>query len=157
MADDAARTLFHPFETGLLPMPAAGARILVIGPGPDFSPPRGFDADLVLVQGFRPSYNALAARGFTVLPEPDRRERFDAALILLGRHRGENDERLHRAALAVRPGGLVVVAGAKTNGADSLRKRLAAAFPGLGHAAKHHGLALWFDRPDDRAVDTLLT
>ncbi len=157
MADDATRTLFHPFETGLLPMPAAGARVLVVGPGPDFGAPQGFDADLVLVQGFRPHFNALAARGFAVLPDLDPRDRFDAALVLLGRHRGENDDRLFRAARAVRPGGLVVVAGAKTSGADALRRRLAASFPGLGHAAKHHGLALWFDRPDDRAVDTLLT
>ena len=58
---NALKTLFHPFEAG----PAAHAgrrrRVLFLGAEPGFRLPDGFDADLSLVQGFRPDFLALQA------------------------------------------------------------------------------------------------
>ena len=43
MSRDALKTLFHPFEAGMLPMPAAGGRVLFLGAEPGFRLPDGFD------------------------------------------------------------------------------------------------------------------
>ena len=54
MARDALKTLFHPFESGVVPLPEKGAGLLYLGAEPGFRLPEGFDAILCLVQGFRP-------------------------------------------------------------------------------------------------------
>ncbi len=152
MTESAWQTLFHPFEAGWLDMPAAGERWLFVGAVPGFRLPDGFAAGLTIVQGFRPWFNALAAAGFEVVPQPgEARGPFDGALVMLGRHRGENEMHLRDAALAVKPDGPVIAAGTKNDGAASFAKRLAQILPGVEHAAKHHGTVLWFARPDDEA------
>src|SRR4051812_15629094 len=124
MISNALKTLFHPFEAGLLPVPAAGARVLFLGAEPGFRLPDGFDADLSMVQGFRPYFRALDRTGQAVTPRPEGNE-FDAALVLVGRHRGQNEMRIADAIERVALGGLIVVAGNKEDGIDSLRKRMA--------------------------------
>src|SRR5690606_1789603 len=47
-----------------------------------------------------------------------------------------------------RPGGWVVVAGSKTDGAASLRKRVAGLVPVEDHASKNHGVVFWLARPE---------
>lgn len=115
-------TLFHPFETGALEMPLAGNRVLFLGAEPGFRLPEGFAANLSLVQGFRPWFRALAGR-YHVTPQPEG-ENFDAALVLCGRHRGENELRIAEAVERTKAGGLILVAGGKDDGIASLRKRL---------------------------------
>ena len=123
MISNALKTLLHPFETGLLPMPAAGARVLFLGARPGFRVPDGFDADLSPVQGFRPDFLALQREGFAASPEPQG-DGYDLALVLAGRHRGENELCLAEAIARVKPDGLIVIAGDKTDGVASLRQRL---------------------------------
>lgn len=146
----AAATLFHPFASGLLPVPDAQARILLIGAEPDLALPDGFEAELFLVQGFRPFFLPLAKAGWQVAPQASG-EDYDAALVLLSRHRGESEARLAEALARVEPGGLVVLAGAKTDGVDALRRRIAGICDVEGYAAKHHGTAFWLRRPIDPA------
>lgn len=144
MTRDAA-PLFHPFETGALDIPAAGSRAIFLGARADLRRPTGFDAELHCVQGFRPEFLKLQRAGLSVSPEPAG-ENYDIALIVASRHRGENELRLAEAIVRIRPGGLVVMAGGKTDGTSSLRKRLAQDIGVEGHLSKNHGEAFWLQR-----------
>ncbi len=144
MPDDAQKTLFHPFEAGILDMPDEKTRLLVLGAPDRLRLPAGFGGRVQAVQGYRPAYLALKQSGFAVSPQPDG-EDYDLALVFVGRHRGQNEAWLAEAAQRVRAGGLVIAAGGKKEGADSLRKRTAGIVPLGGHLSKHHGVVFWFD------------
>ncbi|MEI8698779.1 MAG: class I SAM-dependent methyltransferase [Mesorhizobium sp.] len=151
MSAEPLKTLFHPFEAEAVAMPRKGERVLFLGAEPGFRLPEGFDATLHLVQGFRPHFRALQGAGFTVTPHLEG-EGFDAALVLAGRHRGQNELRIAEAIERVRPGGLIAVAGGKDDGIASLRKRIGELVTLDGHMPKHHGIAFWFHRPADAAA-----
>ncbi|QPC86530.1 methyltransferase [Mesorhizobium sp. NBSH29] len=148
MSNDALKTLFHPFETGDLPLPETGARILFLGAEAGFLVPEGFVAELSCVQGFRPAFLALQSSGLKVAPQIEGDD-FDSALILCNRHRGENENRIADALEKVRPGGTILVAGGKEEGIASLRKRVAGLTPLDGNLAKYHGGVFWFRRDGD--------
>ncbi|RWL43386.1 MAG: class I SAM-dependent methyltransferase [Mesorhizobium sp.] len=154
MAAEPLKTLFYPFEAEALPLPRKDARVLFLGAEPGFRLPVGFDAALHLVQGFRPHFRALQASGYTVTPRVEG-SGFDMALVLAGRHRGQNELRIAEALERVAPGGLIAVAGGKDDGIDSLRKRINALAPLEGHLPKHHGVAFWFRRAGTEAAATL--
>lgn len=139
-------TLFHPFVSGILPLPEKGTRTLFLGAQPPLHLPPGFSPP-ALVQGFRPAFLDLARSGHTVTPTPEGKA-FDTALVAFSRHRGENMARLHEALSRLRVGGLLVAGGSKTEGADSLRKAVAKLLPLEDHAAKHHGTVFWLRRPE---------
>ncbi|GLQ80015.1 methyltransferase [Mesorhizobium huakuii] len=155
MSAEALKTLFHPFEAEALSLPRKDERILFLGAEPGLRVPPGFEATLHLVQGFRPHFRALQAAGFAVTPRTEG-DGFDAALVLAGRHRGQNELRIAEALERVAPGGLVVVAGGKDDGIASLRKRVDELVPLNGHMPKYHGIAFWLRRPADmQAAATL--
>ncbi|TRC83766.1 class I SAM-dependent methyltransferase [Mesorhizobium sp. WSM4310] len=155
MSAEALKTLFHPFEAEALALPRKGERILFLGAEPGLRVPSGFEATLHLVQGFRPYFRALQAAGFSVTPQTEG-DGFDAALVLAGRHRGQNELRIAEALKRVASGGLVVVAGGKDDGIASLRKRVDELVPLDGHMPKYHGIAFWLRRPVDmQAAATL--
>lgn len=107
-------------------------------------------SNTTFVQGFRPHYLRLAAAGCNVLPVlPD--DSYDAALIRLGRHRGQNEDWIASALRRLKQGGLLVAAGARTEGAASLRKRIAKIAPGVAHAAMNHGEVFWLAAPASAA------
>ena len=156
MTDDSFKTLFHPFETGDLPVPPKGKRVLFVGAESGLRLPEGFAADLTLVQPFRPSFRALEAMGFEISPRAEGSE-YDAAFILCGRHRRRNEAWVADALARVKAGGLILLAGSRVNGIDSLRRKVAAMLPLAGSLAKYHGTAFWFPRPDNAAgVATML-
>lgn len=146
MTDDALKTLSHPFEAGILEVP--GRRALFLGARAGLRLPRSLDVALLVVQGFRPDVLALEKAGCAVKPRAEG-EAFDLALVLLGRHRGQNEAFLREAFARTREGGLVAAAGGKADGADSLRRRFAGVLAPAGHLPKHHGVVFWFDRPSD--------
>jgi 16S rRNA (guanine1207-N2)-methyltransferase len=152
MSQDSIQTLFHPFEAEYLDLPSAEDRCLVLGAGRDFRTPVAFSPKITMVQGFRPEYLALQKRGLDVIPEPEG-EDFALALIIAGRHRAQNEFWLAQAGKRVRSGGLIVMAGGKTDGVASLRKRLEKSFPLGGHLSKNHGIVFWFTR--DTAAEVL--
>lgn len=115
-------TLFHPFESGALAAPEAG-RFLFLGAEPGFRLPDGFGAELHFVQGFRPHFRALELAGHKVTPTSEGNG-FDGALVLAGRHRGQNEAWIVEAIERVAPDGLIVVAGSNDDGIASLRKRM---------------------------------
>lgn len=148
MMRDAVKTLFHPFDTDILTPPASGERVLFLGAETGYTLPEGFAAEIEAVQAFRPLYNALQKRGVDAQPEISGTD-FDMALILMTRHKGQNENFVAEALSRLKPGGRVVLAGSKEDGVQSLRKRL----NGLGleteHLAKYHAQAFWFARPQD--------
>lgn len=145
MTPEPLKTLFHPFDSGILPLPGARQRVLFLGAEPGFRLPEGFAADLSLVQGLRPSFRALANAGYRVSPRGEG-EDYATTLVLAGRHRGQNELRIAEAIERTAPGGLIVVAGSKDDGIASLRKRLAGLAEIDGALPKYHGLAFWFHR-----------
>lgn len=145
MTRDAPAPLFYPFETGDLAMPSADARAIWFGAAPGMRPPGDFCAALDWVQGFRPDYLLLQRAGLKVSPTASG-EGYDLALLLAGRHRGQNEAWLAEAIERTRMGGIVLCAGGKTDGVTSLRKRLAKEGLVAGHLAKNHGEVLWLER-----------
>lgn len=140
-------TLFYPFENGALVAPSHG-RFLFLGAEPGYRPPEGFGAELHLVQGFRPHFRTLEAAGETVSPLPEG-SGYDGALVLAGRHRGENEDWIADAVERVVPGGLILVAGSNDDGIGSLRKRMAKLAGIEDSIPKYHGVAFWLRRPDE--------
>ncbi|WP_421914582.1 class I SAM-dependent methyltransferase [Mesorhizobium sp.] len=155
MLDEATKTLFHPFEAEAISMPGREGRALFLGAEPGFRLPDGFEAELHIVQGFRPYFRALQASGRVVTPQGEGNG-FDVALALAGRHRGQNELRVAEALERVAPGGLIVVAGGKDEGIASLRKRLGELVALDGHMPKYHGTAFWFRRPADAVAAATL-
>lgn len=146
MAAESLRTLFHPFEASVLDAPGKGGSVLFLGAEPGFRLPPSFAASLHCVQGFRPHYLALRKAGWAVLPRAEGTGH-EAALVLAGRHRGQNELRIAEALERVAPGGLILVAGGRDDGIASLRKRIGALTAVEGALPKYHGMAFWLRRP----------
>jgi len=145
--NEALPTLLFPFERGILDAPGEGERVLVLGAAAGFSMPAESRAEVTAVQDFRPDYLALKKAGFHTVAEAEG-EAYDWALLLLGRHRRENELRLAEALTRVKPGGLIVAAGTKKDGTPSTAKRLAEIAPITDQMSKHHGIVFWLSRPD---------
>jgi 16S rRNA (guanine1207-N2)-methyltransferase len=148
MTRDALKTLFHPFVTDAVPMPGEGERVLFLGAEAGNARPEGFDAEITFVQPFRPLFRPLRENAF---PEPEG-EDYDAALVLCGKHRGDNENRIAEALARVKIGGLIVVAGGKEDGIQSIRTTLLKLGIILDYAPKYHGVAIWFGRPEDASA-----
>lgn len=148
---DATKTLLHPFENGVLDFPEGG-RVLALNALEPLL--RSLDAPSVdAVQDFRPEFLKLIDARCHVTPEIEGVS-YAMALVLCGRHRRLNEHLILQANERTATGGLVVVAGLKTDGAHSLRKRVKDRFEIEGQAAKHHGIVFWF-RADGRPAPTL--
>lgn len=143
-------TLTYPLHAAAMEWPAKGASILCVGCSEPLSEIDHSDCQITYVQGFRPQYLALAESGCRVstsFPPPDSH---DLAFVRLGRHRRQNEAWIGEALRCVCPGGAIIAAGGKTDGAASLRKRIASTGADLSHAAKNHGVVFWMTVGDDR-------
>ena len=129
-------------DQGGLVLPAGGP-ILVLHPraGADLGAlPRD---RALLVQPFRPDHDFLVASGFSnvswTVPES---HRFYAALVCLPR-----SKQLARALIALaaaQTDGVVIVDGAKTDGADGLLRQVSGRVALDGSLSKAHGRIFWF-------------
>ncbi|MCO6184789.1 class I SAM-dependent methyltransferase [Rhizobium sp. L1K21] len=151
MARNALKTLFHPFDAEVVPMPAAGQRFIFVGAEAGNALPEGFAAELTGIQPFRPLFRALERQsGMVTRPDFGAEDTgFDGALILVGKHKGENENRIAQALERTTPGALIVAAGGKEDGIQALRKRLFKLGLDCEHMPKFHGQALWFQRPEE--------
>lgn len=123
-------------ESGLVAWPADGS-VAVFGAraGDDLG---GLPPDRTLVvQGFRPDHDALAARGWRVAVEAGAGHA--AALVCLPRARELARARIAQAAGAVTPGGPVAVDGQKSDGVEAVWRDLRARRPVSEALAKAHG------------------
>lgn len=151
MSQESLKTLFHPFASGVLEQPEEGARYLFLGAEAGFAKPAGFSATLSCVQGFRGEFLKLQAAHLDPKPQAEG-EDFDGALILFGKHRGENEARVAEALSRVKPGGQIVIGGGKEDGVQPMRKRLFGLGLEVEHMPKYHGVALWFNAPADASA-----
>ncbi|QFY61926.1 class I SAM-dependent methyltransferase [Rhizobium grahamii] len=148
MSSETLKTLFHPFVSGTVEAPGEGERVLFLGAEAGFALPEGFAASLNAVQGFRSLYRQLLSQRIETTPEIEG-EDYDAALVLCNKHKGENEANIAAALQRVKVGGLIVIAGGKEDGIQSLRKRMEGFGLEIEHMPKYHGVALWFGRPAD--------
>lgn len=131
-------------ETRALALPASGT-ILVLRAAP--SPfleliPRD---RLRCEQSFRPLYDALAAHGHAVSVRATGPAA--AVVVNLTRSRAENLGNVARGLEALAGAGLLVVAGSKGDGVDSLARQVGKAIPLEGSFVKAHGRVFWLQRP----------
>lgn len=145
MSRDALKTLFHPFVTEAVPIPGEGQRVIFLGAEAGQALPEGFAAEITAVQSFRPLFRALRAGA---VPEAQG-DAYDVALVLCGKHRGENENRIAEALKRVAAGGLIVIAGGKEDGIQPLRNMLLKLGLQIDYTPKYHGVAIWFARPQD--------
>ena len=148
MSNGALQTLFLPFEDEILPVPDKGASWLFLGAEADSGIADEWKTILTCLQPFKPDYIALQKLGFDVIPRLLGDERFDGALVLIGKHRGRNENWLAQALDQVKPGGQIVVSGDKKLGVDSFRKTVEAIAPVEDRLSKNHAVAFWFTRPE---------
>nr|CAD6428872.1 class I SAM-dependent methyltransferase [Rhizobium sp. Q54] len=151
MSRDALKTLFHPFATGAVPVPLAGERVLFLGAEAGQGFPEGFAASVTAVQPFRPMFRFL---GEGALPEAEG-DGYDMALVLCGKHRAENENRVAEALERVKAGGMIVIAGGKEDGIQPLRNTLLKLGLPLDYTPKYHGVAIWLARPQDAGAAIL--
>ncbi len=71
------------------------------------------------------------------------------ALVLCDKFKGGNEARVAEALRRTKPGAMIVLAGAKEDGIEALRKRVAKLGVACDHMPKYHGQAVWFVRPDN--------
>ncbi len=146
MASGALQTLFLPFEDEILPLPDKGATWLFLGAEADRHIATEWQGVLTCLQPFKPDYLALQKAGFNAVPRLQGDECFDGALILIGKHKGRNENWLAQALNQVKPGGQIVVSGDKKLGVDSFRKTVESLAPVADRLSKHHAVAFWFTR-----------
>ncbi len=136
---------------GVLSLPETGD-ILVLRPRGDDSLAMLPKARMTVVQGFRPDYDAIAARGYAVFPTVPKPKRFAAALVCVPRAKAEA-QALIAEAVAAAPNGLIVVDGQKTDGIDSLLRDLRARVAVSDPVSKAHGKLFSFRAADDTFTD----
>ncbi|WP_337270646.1 class I SAM-dependent methyltransferase [Oryzifoliimicrobium ureilyticus] len=145
MSLDTLKTLFHPFASQTLDAPQEGERVLFLGAEAGFALPKDFTAELTAVQPLRPLYRQLAAQRIDVHPTLPGAS-YDMALVLCSKHRGANENNIATAIAATRDGGLIIIAGGKEDGIQSLRKRVEGMGLHVEHMPKYHGVVVWFQK-----------
>lgn len=147
MNDENWQILAYPFVAGHVDAPRPDSRVLCLNAAHTAALRGVLPAAVDFVQHQRTGYLELKAAGCHVHPRAQGTG-YDAALIATGRHRRQNEGWIAQAVRLVKPGGLIVVGGSKTDGAASLRKRLGALVRIDAHAAKFHGMSFWFRNPE---------
>ncbi|OYX44527.1 MAG: MFS transporter [Rhodobacterales bacterium 32-67-9] len=138
-------------------LPLSG-RVLVLVPGAGTDLSELPVERTVIVQGFRPDHDALAAGGWTVVATvAEAAGEFAAAVVFLPRARGAARALVAEAARRVAPGGAIWIDGQKTDGIDTLLKDIRARTAVSAPTAKAHGKIFRFDAgphfDDWRAAD----
>lgn len=133
-------------ETGALVLPAEGTVVVLR------AEPSAFltllAGRLLCEQGFRPTFDALARANHPVEPRLPADTRAAAVVVNLTRHRAESLGNVARALGMLSPGGLLVIAGSKTNGVDAFTRQVTRALPPAGTFVKAHGRVVWLERPE---------
>ncbi|RCS25037.1 class I SAM-dependent methyltransferase [Phyllobacterium salinisoli] len=155
MASAAQQTLFMPFENGILPPPAGRMRFLAAGIDADTALDDAWKKALTCLQPFRPEYLKLEKAGFDVVARLEGNARFDGGLMLLGKHRGRNEEWFAEMLSRVAPDGIIVVCGGNKLGIDGFRKWAGKIVAVEDRFSKNHAVVFWLRRPDDLPDDAI--
>lgn len=118
------------------------------------NPPANFELaqmhqDIQCVHTFLPVFRALEERGLAV--DTSAKGEFTSALVFCHRSKGATLNLLAKALDHVRPGGMIAVEGAKTDGVESIIKAMRQHFANMDSFSKAHGKVAWApfgERPD---------
>ncbi|MBB5700372.1 16S rRNA (guanine1207-N2)-methyltransferase [Ochrobactrum daejeonense] len=149
MMTPAQKTLFLPFDQGILDMPEEGQSFLACGLSADRLLEPEWKQALTCLQPWRPDWLALEKEGFRTVPRLAADGRFSGGLLVLGKHRGRNEAWFSELLARVEPGGWIVVSGDKKLGVDSFRKWVANITEISDRMSKNHAVAFWLQRPAD--------
>ena len=133
--------LLLPFQTGAIEPPSGPTLALHV------TEDAGLDsfAGLRVVQPIKQEHDRLARAGRDVVPALDTMVA-QTTLLRMTRSRGETRGLLAQAWMATEPGGLIVISGAKTDGADTMIKDLKKCGLAVETLAKAHGKVMWLTR-----------
>lgn len=133
---------------GMVPVATGHQRVLWFGLGDASAVPESFDtAQLKIVQPLQPDCDALLGAGLNAAPEVLPVDQAGLAIVSLPRARARAQLWIAQAARALSPGGLLLVDGAKTDGADTMFKACRGALADCESYTKAHGRVFW-GRPD---------
>lgn len=155
MITGAQNTLFLPFENETLALPSPTDKFLCFGIHADNTLAKDWKQALHCIQPLRPDWLALKKSGFEVSEQTDTSLTYSAGMLLLGKHRGRNEEYLSILLRQVRPGGLLIIAGDKKLGIDSFRKRCELIAPSIDRLSKNHAVVFWAPRPEAIELETI--
>lgn len=143
--DDALDALLLPFERGHLDLPAPGRGLFLRAEwGRALAPWRD---RLVCEQTFKPLADILAHKGFRLADDIEAEmAECDVALVRLTRDRRESRGLLTRAWRRLAANGILVAAGAKTEGAQSIERAVARLMPLAGVLPKHGCRVFWLGK-----------
>lgn len=127
-------------ENGALTLPEAG-QIAVYGAGADDDLRALPKERLEIIQGFKPDFDALEARGFQVAVAAN--GPYAAAIVMLDRSKAKTRMMIAEA-VAKTPNGLIIIDGLKTDGADGLYKECRKRLTVSEAFSKAHGKLFWF-------------
>lgn len=149
MMTPAQKTLFLPFDQGILDMPEQGQSFLACGLAADRLLEPEWKQALTCLQPWRPDWLALGREGFRTEPRLATDSRFSGGLLLLGKHRGRNEAWFAELLARVEPGGWIAVSGDKKLGIDSFRKWVGNIAEISDRMSKNHAVVFWLKRPAD--------
>lgn len=136
-------------DSGLFALPPEG-RIAVFRPRAETDLSALPAARVQVVQGFRPDHDALAAQGFSVLPEAE--GAYAAAVIVLPRAKDEARALIADAVARLPAGAPVAVDGQKTDGVESVLRELRGRVTLGEPLSKAHGKIAAFASPGPEAL-----
>lgn len=144
MKPGATDTLFYPIAEALIDAPECALFLNAQLPVSTQIANAAWFRSTVMVQGDRVGWLDVKQAGFEALPDVSdiEEDRFDTAFVRAGKHRRENETLIAAAQSRVTDDGMIFVAGAKTDGIASLKKRLANLGCAVEVWSKHHGQVL---------------
>lgn len=154
----AQKTLFLPFEDEVLDFVQAGETWLACGITADPTLSSEWKAGMLCLQPLRPDYLKLQKYGFNTCARVPEDLSANGGLLLLGKHKGRNEEWFAQLLHHVKPDGLIAVCGDKRLGVDSFRKWVGSRFEVIDRMSKNHAVVFWLKRPavlTDVEIDSL--
>lgn len=145
-------TLFWPFASGVLPIPAHTQTVLCLNAVDSGDPAGGLralaaqGASLDIVQFFKQDAAALEAAGYQVTAEiPDRApgHAYDLALVYVTRQQAESRALIAQALSRLKPGGMLVCAGANDAGGRRLPQLYRDAGLDGQSESRNHAKVVW--------------
>lgn len=158
MISPAQKTLFLPFTDEILDGVQAGETWLSCGIAADSALPAEWKTGMLCLQPLRPDFLKLQKQGFNACARVAEDLSADGGLLLLGKHRGRNEEWFAQILQHVKPEGLIAICGDKKLGVDSFRKWVGSRFEIIDRMSKNHAVVFWLKRPQnlaDEEIDSL--
>lgn len=147
-------SVFLPFDQQFLEIPQAGS--LWVAFGLTEIPDHSLVKSLTIIQPWRVDFLNLQQAGFKCLPVlSNETGAFTGGLLELNKHKKQNQNRFLTLLRVVKAGGVIVVSGDKSSGAQSFMKWVNGITPISQKLSKNHGIVFWLTVPEDLDDDNI--